>query len=69
MFRVEKFIFPICNLCHKSLFTYRINGYKFKNELDLFYIKKNLLIFKNNFEDMEKDFQNICGKDYISLYP
>ena len=66
---VEKFIFPICNLCHKSLFTYRINGYKFQNELDLFYIKKNLLIFKNNFEDMEKDFQNICGKDYISLYP
>ena len=65
---VKKFIFPICNKCNNKNFNNKIDGYKYKTTF-LYYIKKNLLMFKNNLEEIEKDFQNICGKDYISLYP
>ena len=55
-------------MCYKNNFNNQINGCKMNN-IDLNFIKKNYLLYKNNLEEIEKDFQKICGKDYISLYP
>ena len=62
---VNKFIFPICYMCYKNNFNNQINGCKMNN-IDLNFIKKNYLLYKNNLEEIE-DFQKFVVR-IVFLY-